>query len=571
MVNPERKIPRRELFAATAGIVFVAGSERQVEPQTINYLRADLSETPGITKQNDVWQIAPTGFSLVDQDGTKTQDNPPINLRTPIEFRGDFAITTSLARQRSKTATLDVYGKMPIVADEFRIEEDRMQVTVSEKDITVSVWNKKDLDDPDQKPQIRKSFPISEKETTDMIIMRNNDRMQFHVNGEPVGSVDATNLFTDNKLWFGMESSDTTWALKKLDVDTLRNGSIQTIYEDEYKEPITFTEPGLQQLVRRKRPDFTVGIAQALIPSVTDAEYAAIALDKDMFGGMTPENAMKMANIQPQRGKYTFDYAEQLVDTASMLGIAVHGHTLVFGEANPPWFNELQDPSEVKDVMIDLIDTTVRHFKGRIKTWDVINEPMDETDDGKIILRNHKWKEAMGKDYMITALDTAYKADPDGTYFINENGIEADGPKWNAFLRMMVDLQPQLIARGIPPEKIGVGFQAHVYEAGDRIDTKILRKHMRTLDQLGYMARVSENDVYSDDGDDVQAKQYTDVFQAALAEPNCIGWSGWILSDRYDYYKDDEDGNRIKQGKDGLFDTDMKPRPALRAMQQSLR
>ena len=89
------------------------------------------------------------------------------------------------------------------------------------------------------------------------------------------------------------------------------------------------------------------------------------------------------------------------------------------------------------------------------------------------------------------------------------------------------------------------------------------------MGSLGFKVQISENDVYSDDGAQVQADEYAKTFQVAISEPNCIAWRGWILSDRYDVYKDDN--GTIQQGVDGLYDTAMQPRPALAAMQTKIK
>ena len=75
-------------------------------------------------------------------------------------------------------------------------------------------------------------------------------------------------------------------------------------------------------------------------------------------------------------------------------------------------------------------------------------------------------------------------------------------------------------------------------------------------------------DVYSEDGQSVQADQYSQMLQACLNEPNCISFTSWGVSDRYDWFKDD-DGS-VQQGQDLLWDKDMHPTPAVQALQRVL-
>jgi endo-1,4-beta-xylanase len=290
-----------------------------------------------------------------------------------------------------------------------------------------------------------------------------------------------------------------------------------------------------------------------------------------MFGGITTENDLKMINTQPQKDMYSFERADALINLALQNGQKVHGHALVFGEALPLWFSALpvktgEDKKVIEKIMTDRITTLMQHYEDKIFSWDVINEPFaDEEFDPSagIVWRNHKWYQAMGKDYIIKAFVTAYHANPKALLFINEFGLEEEGERWQTFYIQMQWIKGELEKQGVPIDHIGVGFQSHVYEKGDIINKVSLADHIRKLGALGIKTQISEMDVYG--GDITQANQYRDVFATCLAEPNCIAWRGWILSDRYDIWKDD-DGS-INYGEDGLFDKNMTPRPALLQMQ----
>ena len=55
------------------------------------------------------------------------------------------------------------------------------------------------------------------------------------------------------------------------------------------------------------------------------------------FDSLTPENELKMAALQPHRGRFSFTTADELVDFARRHGRAVHGHALVWGLSLPLW------------------------------------------------------------------------------------------------------------------------------------------------------------------------------------------------------------------------------------------
>jgi endo-1,4-beta-xylanase len=328
------------------------------------------------------------------------------------------------------------------------------------------------------------------------------------------------------------------------------------------------TPQGLQTLATSKRPGFLVGAAMALGPAVADSQYAALAFGGN-FGQLTTENALKWQFSEPQPGVFDFSEADALVALAAKNRLAVHGHTLVFGEANPKWVQDLPvstaaDKQHVKQVMIDHITQTVSHFKGKISSWDVVNEPLADLDapaaaDG---LRQHIWYKAMGASYIATAFTAAHQADPNAKLYLNDFGLEENGDRWNTLLALVTQLKSQ----GVPIN--GVGFEAHIYAAGDEIDPAVLRSHIQALAGLGLTVRISEMDVYSDNGTAAQATQYANVFNACFSEPNCVSWSTWGITDRYDMFQDDN--NRLQYGQDLLWDAQLHPTPAYNKIQQSL-
>jgi len=58
-----------------------------------------------------------------NKNGTGGQADPALNLYgTHLNVTGDFAVTTHLTDQGDGTATLQLYSKPPVIADEFRVE-----------------------------------------------------------------------------------------------------------------------------------------------------------------------------------------------------------------------------------------------------------------------------------------------------------------------------------------------------------------------------------------------------------------------------------------------------------------
>lgn len=521
---------------------------------------------PGIEKIDTGYIVHPLRFSLVNQNGTFSQNNPPINLSgTSItNLTGDWKLSAALGLKDPVTATISLYGQVPIVADEFLIHRESIHAKLSKNLLTVTVYDGKS-----QIPKVQ-TYPVAQLDVTNFSIAKTGISFNFLINDSPIGTIADTGIFAKGTMFVGFTGEGGDWTISKLTLEK-ENGGEFTLADTSTTKVTQHNEKGLQVLASRKRTDFTVGIALSVGPLVSDGQYAGVALDNAMFGGITTENDLKMINTQPQRGVYSFARADALIQLALQNGQKIHGHALVFGEANPLWFESLpvktvEDKKQIETIMIDRITSVVQHYEDTIFSWDVINEPFaDDTFDPSegVIWRNHKWYQAMGKQFVITGLVSAYRANPKALLFINEFGLEEEGERWQAFYKEMQWVKSELEKQGVPIDHIGVGFQSHVYERADVINKNSLADHIRKLGSLGIKTQISEMDVYG--GDITQANQYRDVFSVCLSEPNCIAWRGWMLSDRYDVWKDD-DGS-INYGEDGLFDKNMTPRPALLQMQ----
>lgn len=93
----------------------------------------------------------------------------------------------------------------------------------------------------------------------------------------------------------------------------------------------------------------------------------------------------------------------------------------------------------------------MKHFKGKLYSWDVVNEPFQENGQ----LRQNVFLQRLGESYIAEAFKLAHAADPSVKLYINDYNIEGINAKSNA----MYELVKKLKAQGVPIH--GVGFQAH--------------------------------------------------------------------------------------------------------------
>jgi endo-1,4-beta-xylanase len=320
---------------------------------------------------------------------------------------------------------------------------------------------------------------------------------------------------------------------------------------------------GLQTLAARTRPDFRIGAAVALGPLTGDENYARELVGN--FGAVTPENAMKPQFLSPKQGVYTFEEADAIIAVAKSKGMAVHGHTIAFTEAMPRWMQELPSGTDAErhssaTALLDYVRMVVTHFKGKLDSWDVVNEPFD-VDQGTSFQQNI-WYRVFGPGYPAAVSRAVYEADPDVKQFINENGADVPGHRQDALLKLALD------TNALGGHIYGVGLQAHVYSLEtDAISADDLTHTLDHFEGAGLHVRISENDVTDGQGTDAQAEQYATVLATCLRSRACVSYTTWGVDDRYDWWIDG-DGS-LQQGHDFLFDHGQ-PAPAYDAMRRAL-
>lgn len=517
-------------------------------------LSGQWSFLPGARRETGGLRIHAMPFAIVKQDGSSGQANRPINLYgTHLTEASEFTVRVTLAEIKGAVG-IQLYGQAPIIADEFRIEPKSIRLHIDGGTLSVSVW-----DGSKQEPVTTNTGSLTAPLSAhaQVQITRKDNAMQVRVNDGAVLSIADPGIFSEGIVRFGFDAERDSYKITNMNADGV-NGKTFKIADSSTLRVSNPDPNGLQSLASKRRPDFMIGGAMALGPLATDRAYAQTALGGN-FGALTPENAMKWQFTEPSRNVFDFRESDALVQLAQRHNMKVHGHTLVWGEANPRWVREVP-ATQLEQVMTNHITKVVSHFKGKMYSWDVVNEPFD--DEEWVTLRPHLWYKAMGESYIPKAFHAARAADPNALLFINEYGLEEDGERWDNFLAMVSRLKQQ----GVPID--GVGFQSHIYERRDKVDANVLRRHIQQLAAIGVKARVSEIDVYSEDGTAVQAQQYSDVLSACLAEPNCVSWTTWGVSDRYNYFIDD-DGS-VQQGQDFLWSDTMAPTPAIDALRSAI-
>lgn len=530
---------------------------------SINLLTGGWDAMPGVTPKTDGLHVSYVGQTIVAKDGVLSQAAPAVNTYgTYLRSPGDFTLHALLTDLHGE-ATIRLYDRPPVVQDEFRLEPKGLELSIAKNTVRVTGWDDGSAQVLDQQPPVETYEyaipPSSSTSSVALSIVRTGNKLTVGTNGANLVTLSTSRLL-GGRVWFGLDASGpgNSWTLSRLVAEGVLGTKMDSTQRTSRYSKST---SGIQPCASLTRPGFIVGVAASYVPAVTDSDYAGVLFGGD-FGQITTENILKWQFVHPQPGVYDFNEADTLVDLAHTNSLSVHGHTLVFGEANPAWVRKLPvattaDKQRIKDIMVEHITQTVSHFKGRITSWDVVNEPLADYDTqaGLNGLRAHLWYRALGEAYIGEAFRAARAADPEAALYMNEFGLEMDDERWQTFLSLIKRLQSQ----NVPID--GIGFQAHVYEPGDEIDPTVLRQRIRTLAALGLTSRISEMDVHRENGALSQARQYADVFAVCLSEPRCVSWSSWGVSDRYNMSLDES--SRLQYGRDFLWDSRMQPTQAL--------
>jgi endo-1,4-beta-xylanase len=205
------------------------------------------------------------------------------------------------------------------------------------------------------------------------------------------------------------------------------------------------------------------------------------------FNTISPENVLKWESVHPRLDGYNFEQADRYVAFGEKNHMFIVGHCLVWHSQVPQWvFQDDKGAPLDRDGLLkrmrDHIMTVVGRYKGRIQSWDVVNEALNE--DGT--LRQSPWMRIVGEDYIAKAFEYAHEADPQAELNYNDYSLENEAKRKGA-----VDLIRKLKDRGVPIT--AVGLQGH-----DTLDWPAVEEQDATIaafQALGVKVCISELDV----------------------------------------------------------------------------
>ena len=129
-------------------------------------------------------------------------------------------------------------------------------------------------------------------------------------------------------------------------------------------------------------------------------------------------------------------------------------------ERLPQWVSQSRSARDSMNILRNHVETVVTRFRGRVHSWDVINEPLLPRDGRRDGLRENHWLSTIGPRYIGEALLGAKNADPKTLVGINEYGLEDDGSGASVRRESMLALISALLSNGVPIDFLGL--QSHL-------------------------------------------------------------------------------------------------------------
>jgi endo-1,4-beta-xylanase len=255
-------------------------------------------------------------------------------------------------------------------------------------------------------------------------------------------------------------------------------------------------------------------------------------------GIVVPEWEMKWGTIEGTRGTRNYTGADRVVSFAASHGLGCRGHAAIWYRNLPKWV-EPALKAEGVGVMAAHIQDLMAHYKGKIKSWDIVNEAIEPKDGLQDSLRNSPFLRQLGPDYISRAFTIAAEADPNIQGFYNEYGLyhndSTDQARRTAVLALLTKLKQQ----GVPI--YGLGIQGHL-NVGRPFDPSVFAGFLREVAGLGLKILITELDIDDrsltqtiSERDRLVANMATAFLTTALQERAVEGVITWGLSDKYSW------------------------------------
>lgn len=258
---------------------------------------------------------------------------------------------------------------------------------------------------------------------------------------------------------------------------------------------------------------------------------------------LVPESELKWLAVRPDPDTFNFSGPDWLMQFALSNNMLFRGHTLVWHDALPTWFQATVNCSNAEATLRKHISTVVGHYAGKMHSWDVVNEAILPSDNLPNGLRNSPWLKLLGPGYIDLAFREAAKADPKALLVLNQDRIEYDSAAGDQCRAATLALLQRLKSSGTPVHALGI--ESHLGLNAGTFNAQKFKIFLRDVASLGLKIMITELDVTDEKlpadistRDSIVAGKYEEFLSVVLEEPSVIAVLTWGLSDKYTWLAD---------------------------------
>lgn len=241
------------------------------------------------------------------------------------------------------------------------------------------------------------------------------------------------------------------------------------------------SQPRIKSFSQAFINDFMIGAAVNTSQFEERDKNAALLL-KQQFNTVTPENCMKAGIIHTGWNAYNFGAADSLVAFAAGNKLSVNAHCLIWHSQLPGFMRNMQDADSVRLYFTQHIKTVAGRYDGKVYSWDVVNEALDE--DGS--LRNTIFRQKLGDNYIVEAFTLAQQAAPHTKLYYNDYNIEQPRKRAGA-----IAIIKSIQQAGVSID--GIGIQGH-WNIG-HLPLQDIEASIKAFSSLGIKVMFTELDI----------------------------------------------------------------------------
>jgi endo-1,4-beta-xylanase len=335
----------------------------------------------------------------------------------------------------------------------------------------------------------------------------------------PAGSAEGAVTLGSQKEWVAsnvkqLKAEESLLAAADKEIERIRKGAVQVRVVDANNRPVS----GAKVEVELTRHDFLFGCNIMRFDRFrTDAENA---LYKQRFAELCNYATLGFywKGYEPERGHPNYADTDKVAAWCQEHGIAMKGHPLLWEQPSgiPSWSPD----QPAADLQKQRVTEIIGRFKGRINSWEVVNEPGHSFGGPTAIAVDEPYR-------------WARQADPQAYLNMNDFSVFADGcPKY-------FDVLKKAVAAGVPFD--GIGIQGHD-PAGMRFPMAVIQEELDHYATLGKDLSVTELTPPSSGpmlgltaggewDEPSQADYATKLYRTLFAHPAMVAITWWDLTD----------------------------------------